>query len=88
MATRLAGTGLKTAIIEKEHFGGTCVNNGCIPTKTMVASARAAHVSRNANDYGVLVSGEVSDTNNPESSRVEKNAPCPEKLYIKRAALY
>lgn len=57
MATRLAGTGLKTVIIESGKFGGTCVNNGCIPTKTMVASARAAHVARKAADYGVIIEG-------------------------------
>ena len=59
MATRLAGTGLKTAIIESGKFGGTCVNNGCIPTKTMVASARAAHVARHAAEYGVVIEGSV-----------------------------
>jgi pyruvate/2-oxoglutarate dehydrogenase complex dihydrolipoamide dehydrogenase (E3) component len=60
MATRLAGAGMKTAIIESDKFGGTCVNNGCIPTKTMVASARAAHVARNAAEYGVMIDGTVS----------------------------
>ena len=59
MATRLAGSGLKTAIIESGKFGGTCVNNGCIPTKTMVASARAAHVARHAAEYGVVIEGPV-----------------------------
>src|SRR5438093_12253652 len=46
---------MKVAIIEREQFGGTCVNNGCIPTKTLVASARAAHVARRASDYGVTI---------------------------------
>src|SRR5262249_31615759 len=55
LAVRLAGTGMKVAIIERKRFGGTCVNNGCIPTKTLVASARAAHVARRAGDYGVAV---------------------------------
>ncbi|MBL4711228.1 MAG: FAD-containing oxidoreductase [Gammaproteobacteria bacterium] len=59
MATRLASSGLKTAIIESGKFGGTCVNNGCIPTKTMVASARAAHVARHAIEYGVVIEGSV-----------------------------
>lgn len=59
MASRLADSGLKTAIIESDKFGGTCVNNGCIPTKTMVASARAAHVARHAADYGVVIEGEI-----------------------------
>jgi len=44
VAVRLADTGMKVAIIERKRFGGTCVNNGYIPTKTLVASARAAHV--------------------------------------------
>ncbi len=54
LAVRLAEAGLKTALIEREHLGGTCVNDGCIPTKTLVASARTAHVARRAADYGVV----------------------------------
>ena len=53
LAVRLAEAGMKTALVEREHLGGTCVNDGCIPTKTLVASARAAHVARRAADYGV-----------------------------------
>jgi pyruvate/2-oxoglutarate dehydrogenase complex dihydrolipoamide dehydrogenase (E3) component len=53
LAARLAGAGLQTVLIEREHLGGTCVNDGCIPTKTLVASARAAHVARHAADWGV-----------------------------------
>ena len=60
LAVRLAQAGLKTALIEREHLGGTCVNNGCIPTKTLVASARTAHVARRAGEYGVRVGGAVS----------------------------
>ena len=59
LAARLAGAGMKTALIEREHFGGTCVNDGCIPTKTLVASARAAHMARRAADYGVRIGGPV-----------------------------
>src|SRR2546422_6088440 len=55
LAVRLATAGRKTAIIERKRFGGTCVNNGCIPTKTLVASARAAYVARRAGDYGVTI---------------------------------
>ena len=55
LRSRLAGTGMKVAIIERKRFGGTCVNNGCIPTKTLVASARAAYVARRAGDYGVTI---------------------------------
>ena len=48
LAVRLAQAGMKTVIIERSHMGGTCVNNGCMPTKTMVASARVAHMARRA----------------------------------------
>jgi pyruvate/2-oxoglutarate dehydrogenase complex dihydrolipoamide dehydrogenase (E3) component len=60
LAARLASSGLKTALIEREHLGGTCVNDGCIPTKTLVASARAAHVARQAAEYGVNIAGPIS----------------------------
>jgi pyruvate/2-oxoglutarate dehydrogenase complex dihydrolipoamide dehydrogenase (E3) component len=53
LAVRLANAGMKVAIIERKFFGGTCVNTGCIPTKTMVASAYAAHMARRAADFGV-----------------------------------
>jgi pyruvate/2-oxoglutarate dehydrogenase complex dihydrolipoamide dehydrogenase (E3) component len=53
LSTALAGAGWKTALIEQEHVGGTCVNEGCTPTKTMVASARVAYLARRAADYGV-----------------------------------
>ncbi|MGA3237783.1 MAG: FAD-containing oxidoreductase [Bryobacteraceae bacterium] len=53
LAVRLAGAGMKVAIIERKLFGGTCVNTGCIPTKAMVASAHAAHIARRAADFGV-----------------------------------
>jgi pyruvate/2-oxoglutarate dehydrogenase complex dihydrolipoamide dehydrogenase (E3) component len=59
LAVKLAGSGRRTAVIERHLFGGTCVNVGCTPTKTYVASARAAHVARHAGDYGVIVEGEV-----------------------------
>src|SRR5437773_4344576 len=60
LAGRLADTGMKVAIIERKRFGGTCVNNGCIPTKTLVASARAAHVARQAGDYGVMIRSSIA----------------------------
>jgi len=60
LAVRLADTGMKVAIIERKRFGGTCVNNGCIPTKTLVASARVAHVARRAGDYGVMIPGSIA----------------------------
>jgi pyruvate/2-oxoglutarate dehydrogenase complex dihydrolipoamide dehydrogenase (E3) component len=49
----LAGAGMHTAIVEREHVGGTCINEGCTPTKTMVASARVAYLARRGADYGV-----------------------------------
>lgn len=49
----LADAGLRTALIERKHVGGTCVNVGCTPTKTMVASGRAAYIARRGADYGV-----------------------------------
>ena len=59
LARRLAGAGWKVAIIERHLFGGTCVNTGCTPTKTLIASAYAAHIARRAADYGVNVGGAV-----------------------------
>ncbi len=53
LSTAFAKAGWKTAIIEREHIGGTCINEGCTPTKTMVASARVAYLARRAADYGV-----------------------------------
>jgi pyruvate/2-oxoglutarate dehydrogenase complex dihydrolipoamide dehydrogenase (E3) component len=60
LARRLVAAGWKVAIIERKFFGGTCVNTGCTPTKTLVASAYAAHVARRAADYGVTIGGAVS----------------------------
>ena len=54
LAVKLAGAGLRTVLIEREHLGGTCVNDGCMPTKTLVASARVAHLARRGADFGVL----------------------------------
>lgn len=59
LSTALAEAGRRTALVERKHVGGTCVNEGCTPTKTMVASARVAHLARRAADYGVNV-GPVS----------------------------
>jgi len=60
LAARLSQAGMKVAVIERKLFGGTCVNTGCIPTKTMVASAYAAFLARRAADFGVRVDGAVS----------------------------
>jgi pyruvate/2-oxoglutarate dehydrogenase complex dihydrolipoamide dehydrogenase (E3) component len=59
LAVRLASTGRKTAIIERKRFGGTCVNTGCIPTKTLIASARVAHMARRAAEFGVMIDSSV-----------------------------
>ena len=53
LSTALARSGRRTALIEREHVGGTCINEGCTPTKTMVASARVAYLARRGADYGV-----------------------------------
>ncbi len=53
LAEKLTQEGLKTAIIERQHFGGTCVNVGCIPTKTLVGSARVAQLARRAAEFGI-----------------------------------
>jgi pyruvate/2-oxoglutarate dehydrogenase complex dihydrolipoamide dehydrogenase (E3) component len=60
LALRLAGAGMKVAIAERKLVGGTCVNTGCTPTKTLVASAYAAHLARRAADYGVVIAGGVA----------------------------
>ena len=57
LAVRLANSGRKTAILERKLFGGTCVNVGCIPTKTLIASARVAHLARRSADFGVIIDG-------------------------------
>ena len=59
LAARMTKEGLKTAIIERKLFGGTCVNVGCIPTKTLVASARAAYMARRGADFGVVIDGAI-----------------------------
>jgi pyruvate/2-oxoglutarate dehydrogenase complex dihydrolipoamide dehydrogenase (E3) component len=60
LARRLVAASWKVAVIERKLFGGTCVNTGCTPTKTLVASAYAAHVARRAADYGVTIGGAVN----------------------------
>jgi pyruvate/2-oxoglutarate dehydrogenase complex dihydrolipoamide dehydrogenase (E3) component len=60
LAVRMAASDQRVAIIERGHLGGTCVNTGCIPTKTLVASAYAAHMSRRAGEFGIQVAGGIS----------------------------
>jgi pyruvate/2-oxoglutarate dehydrogenase complex dihydrolipoamide dehydrogenase (E3) component len=59
LAKRLSNAGMSVAVIERNLFGGTCVNTGCIPTKALVASAYAAHLARRGSDYGVTIGAEV-----------------------------
>ena len=59
LAVRMAVVGKRVAIIERGRFGGTCVNTGCIPTKTLVASAYVAHMARRAAEFGVAVASPV-----------------------------
>jgi len=60
LAARYAAEGYKTAVIERNLFGGTCVNTGCTPTKALVASARAAHIARRGADFGIQINGEIT----------------------------
>jgi pyruvate/2-oxoglutarate dehydrogenase complex dihydrolipoamide dehydrogenase (E3) component len=59
LAFRLAGAGMKVAVVERHLIGGTCVNTGCTPTKALVASVYAARIARRAADYGVAIGGDV-----------------------------
>lgn len=59
LAVRLAGTGLKVAIIERNKFGGTCVNTGCIPTKALIASAEVTHLAHKAAEFGIDIEGPI-----------------------------
>jgi pyruvate/2-oxoglutarate dehydrogenase complex dihydrolipoamide dehydrogenase (E3) component len=59
LAGRLTTAGMWVALVERKLFGGTCVNTGCIPTKTLVASAYAAHLARRAADYGIVLNGRL-----------------------------
>jgi pyruvate/2-oxoglutarate dehydrogenase complex dihydrolipoamide dehydrogenase (E3) component len=59
LARELAGEGMRVAVIERHRFGGTCVNTGCIPTKAMIASARAVHQARRGAEFGFSVSGDI-----------------------------
>ena len=59
LAGRLSAAGRSVALVERHLFGGTCVNTGCMPTKTLVASAYAAHLARRASDYGVVIDSTV-----------------------------
>src|SRR5437879_13865601 len=71
LAQNLADRGWSVALIEEAHLGGTCINTGCTPTKTMVQSALVAHYARNAARWGVRASGVSVDL---EAVVARKNA--------------
>src|ERR1700752_3690531 len=79
LAGRLTEGGQTVAVIESKLVGGTCVNTGCIPTKTLVASAHAAHLARRGAEYGVAT-GEITVDMANEKARKDKgmleNRPC------------
>ncbi|HEV7610567.1 MAG TPA: FAD-containing oxidoreductase [Steroidobacteraceae bacterium] len=60
LAGRLSGAGMTVALVERHLFGGTCVNTGCMPTKSLVASARVAHQARRAREYGIDINGGIA----------------------------
>jgi pyruvate/2-oxoglutarate dehydrogenase complex dihydrolipoamide dehydrogenase (E3) component len=66
LAGRLTGAGMTVALVERKLFGGTCVNTGRTPTKTLIVSAYAGHLARRAADFGVVLEGPV---------RVDRRAP-------------
>src|SRR2546421_8971842 len=73
LAARFAAAGMAVAIIERHKFGGTCVNTGCIPTKTLVASAYAAHVARRGAEYGFAVNCDVGVDMKPVKRRKDED---------------
>src|SRR5215471_10161208 len=70
LAARLTAAGMNVALVERKLFGGTCVNTGCMPTKTLIASARAAYIARYAASWGVVLEGAVT----VDMSRVKARA--------------
>ncbi len=75
LAARLTKEGQRTAIIERNLFGGTCVNVGCIPTKTLVASARAAYMARRGADFGVVIDSDIAVDMKQVKARKEEPPP-------------
>lgn len=72
LAGRLTSAGMSVAIVERKYFGGTCINTGCMPTKTLIASARAAHVARRAADFGVILEKNVGIDMRRVKARADK----------------
>jgi pyruvate/2-oxoglutarate dehydrogenase complex dihydrolipoamide dehydrogenase (E3) component len=74
LVNRLTKAGKKVAMIERDRFGGTCVNTGCIPTKTLVASAYAAHLAARAAEYGIMIEGRITTDMRIVKARKDKVA--------------
>lgn len=72
MAQRLASAGMSVAIVERHLFGGTCVNTGCTPTKTLVASAEVIHQARRGSEYGIRIEGAISADMRAVKARKDK----------------
>lgn len=72
LAVKLAKNGMKVAICERKFFGGTCINNGCIPSKTLIASAYAAHFAQHVNKFGIEIDGCVNVNMEKVKERKEK----------------
>jgi pyruvate/2-oxoglutarate dehydrogenase complex dihydrolipoamide dehydrogenase (E3) component len=81
LAARMAAAGQRVAIIERHRFGGTRVNTGCIPTKTLVASASNARMVRRAADFGLQVPGTVRVDMKRVKARRKKSAGNPEAAW-------
>lgn len=72
LAGKLTAAGWTVAFVERKLFGGTCVNAGCTPTKTLIANAHAAYVARKGKDFGVVIAGEISFDMKASKARKEK----------------
>src|SRR5260370_31975722 len=81
LAFRLAGAGMKVAVVERHLVGGTCVNTGCTPTKALIASAYAARIARRAAEYGVVIEGDIGIDMRRGKARMGANvAGSPKRL--------
>jgi len=74
LAARLSAAGMSVALVERHLVGGTCVNTGCMPTKTLVASAYAAHIARRAVEFGVVLDSPVGIDMKRVKARAQKIA--------------
>src|SRR5215217_7358842 len=71
LAGRLTTAGMKVALVERNLFGGTCVNTGCMPTKTLVANAYAAHLARRSAEYGIAIERPIKVDMNRVKARAD-----------------